>query len=373
MQSALLERYILEQIHLIERNSYYNQSLLEEGIIGDYVKAGFKKVKDFFVANPEIEKLYKEQAAKAEKSGKVKRANKFNKKLDDLHATRFKRQASTAFIALFAFIYVNETNKGLPAEKAAEAAYEQTVESYRGNDTFDVKGTPLEEVAEDNGFKKTEITDQQLLALYAITGTSPEDFSDEDSSSKNASQNQLDEMFFNYMEGAFKDYNVSDFNDMSKEDFDYIVDQYEDFLNENTFRFTEDEYNQAMALAFLLKSSENYDTGSNKIKDMRGRLTAVRGALRTIDVVARSLPDPSELPPDITQDEVEQRVSDRVNGQIVEVEKLRDALVEKYNNPENEEYYDESNQDKIAMYDDMISQIENRFKQEFGFELMEKR
>lgn len=373
MQRVLLENYILEQIHLIERNSYYNHDLLEEGIIGDYIKAGFKKVKDFFVANPEIEELYKEQVAKAEQRGKKERADKFKKKLDALHSSRFKRQASTALLALFAFIYVNETNKGLNSEEAAESAYEQTLESYQGNNTFDVRNTPLGGIAEDNGFEEKSITDEQLLALYAITGTSPEDFESEDASSRDASQDQLDEMFFNYMEGAFKDYTISDFNDMNKEDFDYIVNKYEDFLNNNAFKFTDKEYNQAMSLAFLLKSSDNYNLDSDIIKGPSDRLKAVHGALQTIDNLSRNLPDPSQLSPDVTQEDLEKRVSDMVNGQIAEVEKLRDDLEDKYNNPDNEEYYNEENEAKLAMYDNMISQIKDRFAGAFGFELMERR
>jgi hypothetical protein len=375
MQRVLLENYILEQIHLIERESYYNHDLLEEGKILDFFKKSFSKVKDIFIANPDTEQTFKDQIEKSKKRGNLKNAEKFDQMLDDLQTSRYRNQNIAIIAFLCSFIYLKETNKGKTTEQATETTIEQVDNSMQGEgNQFNIKGTSLEKSLKERGLEKTTLSEEEMMkAMYSLTGTSPADFENKDTASKDESQDQLDEMFFNYMEGAFKDYKVSDFNDMSQEDFDYIVNQYESFLNKNTFKFDEQEYNQAMSLAFLLTSSDNYDTDSNQIKDSRERLEAVRGALQTIETVSNNLPDPSELSPDVTQEDLEQRVSDMVNGQIEDVKKLRKDLEDKYNNPDNEEYYDEGNEDKLAMYDNMISEIEGRFESTFRFKLMKKR
>jgi len=199
-----------------------------------------------------------------------------------------------------------------------------------------------------------EMSIEQLYEKYRNGEINTQVF--DDSENQQASNAELEEMFFNYMKGTYKDYFVSDFNEMSKEDFDYIVDQYETFLDNNAFKFTDSEYHQAMSLADVLSSCDHYNLDSNKIKSYSDRLEAVHGTLQTIDQLSENLPDPSQL--SISQDEFEETITDLVNEQIEKVKELRN---------------NEGNEDKLAMYDDMILQIEDRFYTTFGFELMKER
>lgn len=330
MQRVLLENYILEQIHLIERESYYNHDLLEESKIIDALKSLIPRSKIEAAAGLGILGLIFAVAANTENLSDNSNTafDQVENQIEDAGGNTNNRN------------YENAEDEISRIMKINKLTFAELVDKYRINDPSLMKEL---EAANNN------------------------------TSSKDASQSQTSEMFYNYMEGAFTDYTVADFNDMSQEDFNYIVDKYEKFLDKEAFKFTDKEYNQAMSLAFLLKSSDNYNLDSDVIKGPSDRLQAVHKALQTIDNLSTNLPDPSELSPNFTQKQLEQRVKDMVNGQIAEVEKLRDDLADKYNNPDNEEYYDEGNKDKLAMYDDMISQIEDRFYNAFGFELMMER
>jgi len=252
----------------------------------------------------------------------------------------------------------NEISLDTPPKAVAERVVDVYNKENRNNALYGKTRENAQDFLEDN---LEEITIDELYKKYRNGEINIQAFND--SENQQASNTQLEEMFFNYMKGTYKDYFVADFNEMSKEDFDYIVDQYETFLDNNAFKFTNSEYNQAMSLAFLLSSCDHYNLDSNKIKGYSDRLEAVHGALHTIEHLSENLPDPSQLA--ITQNELEETIIDLVNGQIEKVKELRNNLAENYDDAENE--------DKIAMYDDMILQIEGRFQNTFGFELMKKR
>ena len=221
----------------------------------------------------------------------------------------------------------------------------------------------LESQANQYAFRDPSILDDFEKANNAVT---PQQQAEE------SSQNQLDEMFFTYMNGLYKDYQLSDFNSMTKEDFDYTVNQFEDFLNRFAFKLNKKEFNQAMSLAFTLSASDHYNQSSNQIRQSRQRLESVVSTLKSIDRLSGGLPEPEKYAEGVTQEDVEKQMSEMINSQIDDLRKMRDDLENKCNDPDNEAFYDDSNEEKLRMYDDMIKRIIKRFRARFGFDMMEQ-
>ena len=361
MSEALLEQYIRNQIFILEKNSYYDNDLLEENRVLDFFKNTFNKVKDVFIANPDTEQTFKDQIEKAEKKGKLKRAEKFNQMLDDLHTSRFRNQTLAVLTLFCAFVYTKEINKGKSPEQAAQTTIEQVDNSMQGEGNrleFDIGDTSLEAPLEERGFERTTLSQEEMLkAMYLLTGTSEADFESEDSPSENASQNQLDEMFFEYMEKAYSGVTTSTFDEMSQDDYDIFVDQFDTFVENNAFNFTENEHRKAMSLAYLAGSSKHVRyssddepyTNDTMLNDIRGFLTATDSAKSTLDNLYDTVSDSSV---DINNPEMLKKIKSHVENDLEKLEKLRKKAEEQG-----------SNTDK---YNSVIEKIKKRYEDYFN-------
>jgi len=328
MSEVLLEQYIRNQIFVLEKNSCYDNDLLEESKIIDALKSLIPR-------------------------------------------SKIEAAAGLGILGLIFSVAANTENLSDNSSDAFDQVEDQIVDA--GADTSNRKYQNAEDKI-NSIMQQNKLTFAELVDKYRISDPSlmAELEAANNDSSEEPSQSQLDEMFFNYMDGLYKDYQLSDFNDMSKEDFDYTVNQFEKFLDRFAFKLNKKEFNQAMSLAFTLSASEHYNQSSNQIKQSRQRLESVQSTLRSIDNLSGGLPEPENYAEGVTQEDVERQMSEMINSQIDDLRKMRDELEEKYNNPDNEAFYDDGNEEKLSMYDDMIKRIKERFRKRFGFKLMKR-
>jgi hypothetical protein len=118
MSEELLERYVRNQIFILEKNSYYDSDLLEEGKIWDAIKS----VKNIFFADKEAQEAYEIAAQKAEKRNKKDLAKNMRQMSQDLDGKAFRNQMITLFAGAMFGIINNLPGDIRPSEALEEPA-----------------------------------------------------------------------------------------------------------------------------------------------------------------------------------------------------------------------------------------------------------
>lgn len=318
MQRSLLEHYILEQIHLIERESYYNDDLLEESKIIDAFKSLIPRSKIEAAAGLGILGLIFSVAANTENLSNDSNTafDQVEDRIEDAGGNTSNRSYKTA---------ENEINRIMQKN---DQTFAELVDKYRINDP-----SLMAELEAANN----DVAPQQQV------------------------KDDLDEFFFSYMSLSGDGVYPSTFDDMSEEDYETFIDQFDDFLGEHALELSEKEYNQAMSLLFMTSASKHvkYEseeepfTNNTLIQQNREDLQALHSFKSSLENVSDTLSNVPNTPE--KQAKARQISREIAQGQLDKLIMLKKKAEEEGGN--------------VNRYSGLIDQCKSRFKDYFGYSI----